>query len=168
MNIIRIEKDNLLNGPGLRVVLWVAGCSNNCPGCHNPETWDLNAGHKFSEEDKEIIFSYLEKDYCEGITLSGGDPFFPENREEIGKFVKEIKEKFPNKSIWSYSGFSFDELKNEEALKYIDILIDGKFVMSLKDRKEKWRGSSNQRIIKVKESLEKNQIILYDPIKEEV
>jgi anaerobic ribonucleoside-triphosphate reductase activating protein len=167
MNIMGIEKDNVINGPGLRVVLWVAGCSNKCEGCHNPETWDPTAGHSFLEIDKKEIFSLLEKEYCSGITFSGGDPFFPGNREEIKKFAEEIKEKFPNKTIWAYTGFSFENIKNEEALNFIDILIDGRFVKTLKDGTAKWRGSSNQRIIKVKESLQKNETVLYDPKIEE-
>ena len=104
MRYHNITKDDMLNGEGLRTVLWVAGCSHHCPQCHNPVTWDINGGLVFDEQAKEELFEELKKDYVSGVTFSGGDPFHLENREEIGALAKEIREKFPDKTIWLYTG----------------------------------------------------------------
>ena len=150
MNYHNITKDDMLNGDGLRVVLWVSGCAHGCKGCHNPITWDPNSGLLFDDAAKEEIFTELEKDYIAGLTLSGGDPLFPGNRNVIETLVHEVKERYPNKTIWLYTGYSWEDISNLPLIQYVDIVVDGKFVESLKDNKLHWRGSSNQRIIDVK------------------
>lgn len=162
MNYHNITKDDMLNGEGLRVVLWVSGCSHHCKNCQNPVTWDPEDGLPFDESAKEEIFEELSKPYISGITLSGGDPLFCGNRAAIGELIKEIKAKFPDKTIWLYTGYTWDAISDLLFLPYIDVLIDGKFVESLKDTKLHWRGSSNQRIIDVKASLDQDQVILYE------
>lgn len=154
-----ITKDDMLNGSGLRVVLWVAGCLHHCRGCHNPITWDLNGGLEFDEDAKEELFGALAKDYISGITFSGGDPLHPNNREGITALAKEVREKFPDKTIWLYTGYTFEEVRELEILQYIDVLVDGKFVEGLKDNTLPWRGSSNQRVISVQASLQNDDII---------
>lgn len=150
MNYHNITKDDMLNGDGLRVVLWVSGCSHGCKGCHNRITWDPESGLLFDQAAKEEIYKELNKDYVSGLTLSGGDPLFPGNRECIASLVKEIKEKYPHKTVWLYTGYAWEEISSLPLLQYVDILVDGRFVESLKDTKLHWRGSSNQRIIDVK------------------
>ena len=150
MNYHNITKDDMLNGDGLRVVLWVSGCAHGCKGCHNPITWDPKSGLPFDEAAKQEIFTELKKDYISGLTLSGGDPLFPGNRSTIEQLVKEVKENFPNKTIWLYTGYDWEAISNLPLIQYIDIVVDGKFIESLKDAKLHWRGSSNQRVIDVK------------------
>lgn len=162
MNYHYITKTDLKNGDGLRVVLWVAGCNHMCKNCHNPETWDHNGGKLFDENAKQELFDELKKDYISGITFSGGDPLFPANREVIGQLIEEISKKFPDKTIWCYTGYLFEQIKNLPFLKYIDVLIDGPFIESQKELKLKWKGSKNQRVIMVKDSLKQNKIILKD------
>lgn len=156
MNYHAIKKCNMTNGDGLRVVLFVSGCCHHCKGCHNPETHDPNSGIPFDENAKNELYDELNKDWCTGITLSGGDPLFVSNRKEILNLVKDIKLKFPKKNIWLYTGYTYDEIKNIpdalEIIKYCDVLIDGRFVESLKDYSLKWRGSSNQNIIYLNKS----------------
>ena len=151
MKIIRIDKDNMLNGDGLRAVVWTSGCSHRCPGCHNPETWDYDYGHVMTTEEKEFLLNYLSNDYVAGVTFSGGDPLFNQNRDGVLELCKEFKEKYPNKSIWVYTGFTLEYLEREfpEILKYVDVLVDGPFVQSLADVKYHWAGSTNQRVIKL-------------------
>lgn len=153
MRYHNITKDDMLNGDGLRVVLWVSGCSHGCKGCHNQITWDPNDGLPFDEAAKQEIFDELEKPYISGLTLSGGDPLFPGNRDTIAEFVQEVKEKYPSKTIWLYTGYTWEDISSLSLLSYVDIVVDGKFVESLKDNKLHWRGSSNQRIIDVKKGI---------------
>ena len=150
MNYHNITKDDMLNGDGLRVVLWVSGCSHGCKGCHNRITWDPDSGLPFDEAAKEEIFTELEKDYISGLTLSGGDPLFPGNRHTIETLVREVKERFPKKTIWLYTGYSWEQIADLPIMEFIDVLVDGKFIESLKDNKLHWRGSSNQRVIDMK------------------
>ena len=145
MNYHNITKDDMLNGDGLRVVLWVSGCSHRCKGCHNQITWDPAIGLPFDETAKQEIFDELDKPYISGLTLSGGDPLFPGNRDTISAFVREVKEKYPAKTIWLYTGYSWEDIVHLPLLQYVDIVVDGKFVENLKDPKLHWRGSSNQR-----------------------
>lgn len=160
MRYHNITKDDMLNGTGLRVVLWVAGCNHGCKGCHNPVTWDICGGLPFGETAKEEVFEQLRKPYIEGITLSGGDPLHPANREDIGGFIREISAQFPEKNIWLYTGYSWEEIKDLPFLESVDVLVDGRFVEELKDKKLHWKGSSNQKIIDVKKSLKNNEIVL--------
>lgn len=157
-----ITKDDMLNGDGLRVVLWISGCTHACEQCQNPITWDINDGLVFDEKAKAELFEILSRDYISGITLSGGDPLHPQNREEVGKLIEEIKEKFPNKTIWCYTGFLYEEIENLDFMPLIDVLVDGKFVIGLLDHQLHWRGSSNQRVIDVKETLALNKIVLHN------
>ena len=161
MRYHNITTDDMLNGDGLRTVLWVAGCTHCCKECQNPITWDVNGGVPFDEAAKQELFEKLNHDYISGITFSGGDPLHPLNREPITALAKEINETFPDKTIWLYTGFLWEELQNEEILKYIDVLVDGEFMIDLLDTKLKWCGSSNQRIIDVPASLDAGRVILY-------
>lgn len=161
MKYHNITKDDMLNGDGLRVVLWVSGCSHHCEGCHNKITWDCNDGLDFDDDAKLEIFKELENDYISGLTLSGGDPLFESNRETILELVKEVKSKYPHKTIWLYTGYKWEDIKDLEIMKYIDILIDGKFIKELSDSKLMWRGSSNQNIINVDLSLLYEEPVLY-------
>ena len=161
MRYHNITTDDMLNGDGLRTVLWVAGCTHCCKECQNPITWDVNGGVPFDEAAKQELFEKLNHDYISGITFSGGDPLHPLNREPITALAKEINETFPDKTIWLYTGFLWEDLQNEEILKYIDVLVDGEFMIDLLDTKLKWCGSSNQRIIDVPASLDAGKVILY-------
>ncbi|MBO4412507.1 MAG: anaerobic ribonucleoside-triphosphate reductase activating protein [Clostridia bacterium] len=161
MKYHNITKDDMLNGDGLRVVLWVSGCGHACKACQNPITWDPCVGLDFDEKAKEEIFCELKKDYVSGLTLSGGDPLFPANRECVTSLAKEIKQKFPNKTIWCYTGYLFDQVKDLEIMKYIDVLVDGPFILKLKDVNAPWKGSTNQKVIDVQKSLKSNEIILH-------
>lgn len=162
MNYHNITKDDMLNGDGLRVVLWVAGCSHGCKNCHNPITWDANGGLPFTEKEEAEIFEQLEHSYISGITLSGGDPLFPQNRSAITALAKKIKQKFPKKTIWCYTGYLWEDVKDLEVMPYIDILVDGPFLQEQKDTKLHWKGSANQRIIQVPSSLSMKKIVLYN------
>lgn len=166
MRYHNITTDDMLNGDGLRTVLWVAGCTHCCKECQNPITWDINGGLPFTDEVKEELFTKLNHDYISGITFSGGDPLHPANRETITQLAKEINQKFPDKTIWCYTGFKWEELKDEEILQHIDVLVDGEFMIDLRDTKLKWCGSSNQRIIDVPASLDAGYVILYVDNKE--
>lgn len=161
MRYHNITTDDMLNGDGLRTVLWVAGCTHCCKDCQNPITWDVNGGVPFDEAAKQELFEKLNHDYISGITFSGGDPLHPLNREPITALAKEIKATFPDKTIWLYTGFLWEDLQKEEILKYIDVLVDGEFMVDLLDTKLKWCGSSNQRIIDVPASLAFDKVILY-------
>lgn len=146
MRILDITYPDVNNGTGFRVTLWVSGCSHRCKGCHNPETWDFKAGHKFCDDDKKVLFNALGSDYIKGLTLSGGDPIC--SYGDVLSLVSEIKEKFKDKDIWLFTGFTKEEMddKYNEILKYIDVLVDGKFIEEEKDLSLAFRGSRNQRI----------------------
>ena len=161
MRYHNITKDDMLNGDGLRVVLWVAGCSHCCKECQNPVTWDPNGGVLFDEAAKQEIFEQLDKSYISGITFSGGDPLHSQNISEVTKLAKEIKEKYPDKTIWLYTGALWESLQREEILNYLDVLVDGEFMIEKKNISLKWKGSSNQRVIDVPKSLEKKQVVLH-------
>ena len=162
MRYHNITKDDMLNGEGLRAVLWLAGCEHACKGCHNAITWDIEGGLTFDGAAKQELFSILEKDYISGVTLSGGDPLHPKNRNDIAKLIKEIKEEYPNKTIWLYTGYRWEEIDVLPLLKNVDVLLDGQYVEELKDPKLHWVGSSNQRIIDVQKSLKDDTVILYE------
>lgn len=155
MNYHNITHDDMLNGEGLRVTLWVSGCTHRCVGCQNPETWDINSGIEFDEDAKKEIFNELDKPHISGITFSGGDPLHPYNIREIKNLCKEIRAKYGNtKTIWLYTGYRFETIDINEILLYIDVLVDGRFIAGEGDPATlKWRGSSNQRVIDVQETL---------------
>lgn len=162
MRYHNITKDDMLNGDGLRVVLWVAGCSHGCPGCHNPITWDPEGGLPFDEEAKQEIFDELNKDYVSGITFSGGDPLHEANVRQVTALAKEIREKYPNKTIWLYTGSLWKEVKDLEIAKYLDVLVDGEFQEEKKDNTLHWKGSANQMVIDVPKTLQIGEIVLHD------
>jgi len=151
----------MLNGDGLRTVLWVAGCNHRCKGCHNPITWDIDGGVPFDVVAKEELFEKLSKSWISGITFSGGDPLHPKNREEVGNLIYEVHKKFSDKTIWLYTGYLFEEVSSLEYIPLIDIMVDGKFIKKFFDSKLHWCGSSNQRIIDVKKTIEVGKIVLY-------
>ena len=154
MNYHNITKDDMLNGDGLRVVLWVSGCDHHCKECQNPQTWDPESGIKFDEAAKEELYEVLSRDYISGITFSGGDPLFPGNRQEVTELAREIRERFPGKTVWLYTGFTFEQVKELEIINYLDVLVDGEFEIDKIDLQAKWRGSINQRVIEYTEEEE--------------
>ncbi len=161
MRYHNITKDDMLNGDGMRVVLWVAGCEHKCPECQNPVTWDICGGLEFDEAAKAELFEELEHDYISGVTLSGGDPMHTKNRGDIEKLVDEISEKFPDKTIWMYTGYEWQDIKDLPLMQKIDVLVDGRYIKEQRDVNLPWRGSANQKVIDVKRSLELGKIVLW-------
>lgn len=172
MNYIKITKCDIANGPGVRVVLWTSGCGHYCHGCHNPETWDPCAGQLFDEKAEEELFSYLSLSFISGITFSGGDPMHENNIEKILELTEKIKKKMPKKNIWLYTGYVWEdimeEIKEDESMiirkkiiENVNVLVDGQFVLEKKDIKLTWMGSSNQRVIDVKESIKEKKVVLF-------
>lgn len=159
MRYHNITHCDMLNGSGIRVVLWVAGCEHYCKNCQNPLTWDVHGGIPFDEAAYDEICADLNQDYCTGITLSGGDPMHTDNRETILDLCQKIKNLFPHKTIWMYTGYTFEEIQDSPILKYIDVLVDGEYIEDLRDVEAHWIGSTNQRIINVKETLKQEKII---------
>ena len=160
MRYHNITKDDMLNGDGLRVVLWVAGCEHCCKGCQNPLTWDPDGGLPFDDSAKAEIFEQLDQPYIEGITFSGGDPLHCANRDGVKTLAAEIKEKYPEKTIWMYTGDVWENIVNYPVLKYVDVLVDGEFEQDKKDVTLMWKGSSNQRVIDVQASLaQENKLV---------
>ena len=153
MRYHNITKDDMKNGDGLRVVLWVAGCRHCCKGCQNPFTWDPEGGLLFDDSAKAEIFDQLDKSYIAGITFSGGDPLHPANRDAVGELIGEIKKKYPDKTVWVYTGDLWDNVYSYPFMKDVDVLVDGEFMIDKLDNTLMWKGSSNQRVIDVKRSL---------------
>jgi len=157
MNYHSIFHDDMKNGTGLRVVLFVSGCSHNCRGCQNPDTHDFKSGELFDKSAMDRIRKYLDRDYIDGITLTGGDPLHPANLEEIDELIHMIREEFPDKTIWLYTGYTIEEIMERESLSKIvsevDVLVDGRFDIELLDANYPWAGSTNQRVIDIKETL---------------
>ena len=161
MRYHNITKDDMLNGDGLRVVLWVAGCTHHCKECQNPITWDINGGLEFDDAAKKEIFDELDKSYVSGITFSGGDPLHPANRDAVLELAKEIKQKYPKKTIWLYSGFEWEEINDLPIVPYLDVMVDGRFKIELLDPQLYWKGSSNQRVIDVQATLKSGKVVLH-------
>ena len=169
MNYATIKKFDIANGPGVRVSLFVSGCRHKCKNCFNSEAWDFSYGEQFTDDTLEELLNAVSKDYIEGFSLLGGEPFEPENQQGVLQILKEIKKRYPQKTIWCYTGFLYDtqllagKVGNadtvKEILQNIDVLVDGKFVEELKSLDLLFRGSSNQRIIDVKKSLAENETI---------
>ena len=153
MRYHNITKDDMLNGDGLRVVLWVAGCSHCCKDCQNPITGDPNGGLLFDEAAKQEIFEQLDTSYISGITFSGGDPLHAANRLEVRNLIEEIKQKYPDKTIWMYTGDLWEHILHYPVMKNVDVLVDGEFIVEQKDVKLLWKGSKNQRVIDVQKTL---------------
>lgn len=162
MRYHNITTDDMLNGDGLRTVLWTAGCTHRCEGCHNPITWDIEGGIPFDEAAEKELFEKLAPKYISGLTFSGGDPLHPKNREEITRLAKKAKEAFPEKNIWLYTGFLWEDVCELEVMQYVDVVVDGPFVKQLFDGKLHWKGSSNQRVIDVNETRKLGKIVLFD------
>ncbi len=166
MNYAVIKKNDIANGPGIRVSLFVSGCRHKCKNCFNSEAWDFNYGKEFTDDVIEEIITALKPDYVEGISLLGGEPFEPENQQGLIKLLETVRDKLPNKNVWCYTGFTFEsDLLNgnqtvQKLLSLIDVLVDGKFIEELKDASLIFRGSSNQNIIDVPKSLESNCTVL--------
>ena len=214
MNYWKIDKEDICNGEGLRVVLWLSGCSHKCKGCQNPQTWDANSGIPFDESAKEELFRELDKDYISGLTLTGGDPLFEENLDGVLDLVTEVNKRYntvqnivqnqdknhnilnanvnkirlsnPQKSIWLYTGYTWEDIlcdesetkdiyicdyymkllnmyqKRRKILSLCDVLIDGRYIDSERDITLQYRGSKNQRLINIKKSIQKGEIVLWD------
>ena len=162
MRFHNITKDDMLNGDGLIVVLWVSGCNHCCQGCQNPITWDPNGGLLFDQKAKEEVMRELDKEYISGITFSGGDPLHPRNLSEVTELAKEIRERYPRKTIWLYTGSMWEEIQNLEIVRYLDILVDGEFIAEKLDKTLHWKGSANQRVIDVQETLKTGKIVLHE------
>lgn len=177
MNYSGISECDVLNGTGFRVVLFVSGCSHRCYNCQNPKTWDKNFGHPFTEKTRQYIFNCLDKDYIDGITITGGDPLHENNLDEILLLIKEIRISFPEKTIWLYTGYSYQKIfrgesscisqeglnnfKRRKIIKLCDVLVDGEYIDEQKDLTLKWRGSRNQHVIDIKQTLAQNKMVLY-------
>ena len=157
-----ITKDDMKNGEGLRVVLWVAGCGHACPGCHNPITWDANGGLPFDRAAEDELFEVLAPDHIAGLTLSGGDPLFPANRADVAALCVRVRRDLPNKTIWMYTGYGWEEIEALPLLDDVDVLVDGRFVQAQADPQLHWRGSANQRVIDVRKTRAAHQIVLLD------
>lgn len=164
MNYYKIEKNSISNGQGIRTVLWISGCSIHCEGCHNKETWNFSSGKEFKDEDFTYILNELKKPYVAGLTLSGGHPLELQNRKEVFNIVKKIKMIIPEKTIWLYTGWKWEDIIKIKEIynifKYCDVVVDGPFIKNLRDISLPYCGSSNQRVIDVKESLKENRVIL--------
>lgn len=180
MNYLKIEKENILNGVGIRVILWCSGCDHHCKNCQNPITWDPNDGAKFDIKAKNEIFNELSKDYIAGITFTGGDPLHQKNLESVLDLVNEIRLSYPEKTIWLYSGYTWEQIMypvvtddfnperdkllkmRREIVKQCDVLVDGRYEEDKRDVTYHWAGSTNQRVIDVKKTLEQGSVVLWE------
>lgn len=172
MNYAAIKDCDIANGPGVRVSLFVSGCTHHCKGCFNEVAWNFDYGRPFTQETADYILKLMEPDYIKGLTLLGGEPFEPQNQKPVVELLRQIKERYPNKSIWAFSGYLFDkEIMSgklgdwdvtKEFLSYLDVLVDGRFIQEEKDLTLRFRGSSNQRIIDVPASLSSGNIVLWE------
>lgn len=161
MRYAKIRKMDISNGPGVRVSIFMQGCAFHCPNCFNPETHDFQGGSEFNEQTIQKVLSLAKSDNIVGLSILGGEPMHPINIDGTCALAKAFKEKYPNKSIWSWTGYLFEDLKDKEVLHHIDVLVDGLYKDELHDFRLKWRGSSNQRVIDVQASLNENKIVLF-------
>lgn len=161
MRYNKIRKMDISNGPGVRVSIFMQGCSFNCKNCFNPDTHDFNGGKEFTDDTINHILDLANNDNIVGLSILGGEPMHPKNINGTADLAKAFKEKYPEKTVWVWTGFLFDkDLKDTEVLKYVDVLVDGQFVEEKKDPRLKWKGSSNQRVIDVQKSLKKDKIVI--------
>ncbi len=156
----KIRKMDISNGPGIRVSIFMQGCIFHCEGCFNPETWDFKCGNEFTDDTINEVLNLCAPDHIKGLSILGGEPMHPKNIEATTKLAKEFKKMYPNKTIWSWTGFNFEDIKDKEVFKYIDVLIDGQFKINLRNPNLRWKGSSNQRVIDVQKSLKKGEVVL--------
>lgn len=161
MRYNKIRKMDISNGEGVRVSIFLQGCSFHCEECFNPETWDFKGGEEFTDEVIDEVIKLCGNSYIKGLSILGGEPMHPSNIEGTTKLAKRFKETYPDKTIWCWSGFTYDLLEGKEVLNYIDVLVDGQFKIKLRNMNLKWRGSSNQRVIDVPASLKKKEVVLY-------
>lgn len=169
MNYHNITHEDMNNGDGIRVVLWVSGCSHHCPECQNPQTWESSSGVHFDTKAYEEIFAELDKEHVSGITFSGGDPMYNNNLMDIHNLCVIVRGAYPNKTIWLYTGFTYEQIidpnnyfkERKQILELCDVLVDGQYKKELRDVNLKWRGSSNQRVIDVQKSLKENKVVLW-------
>ena len=164
MRYNKIRKMDISNGPGVRVSIFMQGCTFNCEGCFNKETHDFKGGKEFSDDTIDKVLDLASKDYIVGLSILGGEPLHSKNIEGTTKLVKSFKEKYPNKDIWVWTGFNFEDIKDYEVFKFIDTLIDGKFDIKLSDPTLKYKGSSNQRVIDMKETLKNKKVVLREEV----
>lgn len=172
MNYAEIKNCDIANGPGVRVTLFVSGCTHHCEGCFNQETWDFQYGQLFTQETQERILEELSPDYIGGLTLLGGEPLEPGNREALLPLLREVKSRFPRKNIWCYTGYLYEQdilgrfcvewKQMKEFLSYLDVIVDGEFILAQKDISLQFRGSKNQRIIAVQESLKRGETVFWN------
>ncbi|MBS5384222.1 MAG: anaerobic ribonucleoside-triphosphate reductase activating protein [Acutalibacteraceae bacterium] len=171
MNYGAIKKCDIANGVGVRTVLFVSGCTHHCKGCFQPETWNFDYGERYTNETEDEIIESLRPDYVDGITLLGGEPFEPENQRELVKLLRRIKKELPQKTVWSFSGFTYEELTGDsravcevtnEMLSMLDVLVDGEFVEAKRNISLRFRGSENQRLIDMNKTRKEGKIVLWD------
>lgn len=162
MNYNTIKQLDIANGPGCRVSLFVQGCSFNCPGCFNTVAKDFKGGKEFTEQTKEAIFSLAEPDHISGLSILGGEPLHPWNRDAVLTLTRDFKKKYPNKTIWVWTGYVVEDVMDLLPRSGIDVLVDGQFIEAQKDLRLKYRGSANQRVIDVKASFENKTLTLYE------
>lgn len=160
MNFMKISRWDTANGVGIGIVLWVSGCTHHCEGCHNMTTWDASVGQPFTEETLQELLKELSNPHVSRITFSGGDPLAPYNRAVIFHVAQQIKEHYPDKKVWCYTGFKWDEIKDLAIMEYVDVLVDGRFILDQKDISLRWCGSKNQRVIDVQKTLSTNMLTL--------
>ena len=162
MRYNKIRKMDIANGPGIRVSIFMQGCTFHCKNCFNSETWDFNGGEEFTDATIDKVIDLCKDEHISGLSILGGEPMHAKNIDGTTKLARAFKEKYPDKSLWIWSGFLFDkDLKDKEVLKYVDVLVDGQYKDELHDFRLKWRGSSNQRVIDVQKSLKNKKIVLY-------
>lgn len=172
MNYADIKQYDVANGPGIRVSVFVSGCTHYCKGCFNQEAWDFGYGHPFTKETIEQVIEYMKPSYVRGLTVLGGEPMEPQNQPEVLELLRRVKAEYPDKTIWMFSGYDFEKdilgrmygevPQTKEILSYLDVLVDGEFVEELKNLSLRFKGSSNQRTILVQESLQQGSVVLYD------
>lgn len=171
MNYGAIKKCDIANGVGVRTVLFVSGCTHHCKGCFQPETWSFDYGERYTKETEDEIIESLKPDYVDGITLLGGEPFEPENQRELVKLLRRIKKELPKKTVWSFSGYTYEELTGDsravcevtnEMLSMLDVLVDGEFIEAKRNISLRFRGSENQRLIDMNKTRKAGKIVLWD------
>ncbi len=162
MHYNKIRKMDVSNGPGIRVSIFMQGCTFNCKNCFNPNTHDFNGGKEFNDKTIEKVLELCNQKYIQGLSILGGEPLHPKNIVGSTKLAKSFKEKYPNKTLWVWTGFNYEYLQNQEIFNYIDVLVDGQYVDELHDFTLKWCGSSNQRVIDIKKSKSNKKVVLYE------
>ncbi len=163
MRYNKIRKMDISDGPGVRVSIFMQGCAFHCKNCFNPETWDFEKGKEFTDETIERVLELCGNENITGLSILGGEPMHPTNIEGTTKLAKAFKQKYPEKTLWAWSGFLFDKwVKDKEVAKYLDVLVDGQYVDELRNPMLRWKGSSNQRVIDVQKSLKKGEVVLYE------